>query len=129
GTNAKTLNDYVDQHLFVDRPQVVRGPDLWTFFQAHPSLLPDCIHPTYTAPSGQLNGYEQLQRQWRDAMVANVYTGAGGGTGPTPTSTSVPVTATATMTPVPSTPTSTAVPPTATATQTPVPPTDTPVPS
>jgi len=90
GTNAKTLNDYVDQHLFADRPQVVRGPDLWTFFKNNPSLLHDCIHPTYTAPSGQLNGYEQLQRQWRDAMLANVYNASGGAVTMTPTSLTFP---------------------------------------
>jgi len=75
GTNAKTLNDYVDAHLWADRPTVVRGPDLWTFFQQHPELLHDGIHPTYTAAAGQLNGYEQYQRLWRDAMLANVYSG------------------------------------------------------
>ena len=73
GTNAKMLNDYVDQHLWVDRPQVVAGPDLWTYFQANPSQLSDCIHPTYSAPDGLLNGYEQYLRQWRDAMLTNTY--------------------------------------------------------
>lgn len=64
GTNAQTLNNYVAAHLWTDRPEVVRGPDLWTFYRQNPGLLRDCIHPTYAAEAGQLNGYEQFQRQW-----------------------------------------------------------------
>ncbi|HEX8918792.1 MAG TPA: SGNH/GDSL hydrolase family protein, partial [Chloroflexota bacterium] len=130
GTNAKTLNDYVDAHLFVDRPGVIRGPDLWTFFYNNQNLLQDCIHPTYTESNGQLSGYEQLQRQWRDALMANVYnaTPTGSPTRVTTTVPSVSPTASSTTTPTQSPlPTSTPTPtvpsasPTATSTATPSP--------
>ena len=68
-TNAATLNSYINAHLWGERPQALRGPDLWTFFQQHPALLRDCIHPTYTAPPGQLSGYEQYQRQWATTIL------------------------------------------------------------
>jgi hypothetical protein len=125
GANAKLLNDHVDARLPVDRPQAVRGPDLWTYFKNNPGLLRDCVHPTFNAPAGQLNGYEQFQRQWRDAMLATVYNASG--TPPPPTTTPT-VTLTPTQTAIPATPTSTntPVPPTATATKTPVPATATP---
>ncbi|MGN6565858.1 MAG: cellulase family glycosylhydrolase [Thermomicrobiales bacterium] len=70
GINARTLNDYVAAHLWTDRPDVVKGPDLWTFYQQHPDLLRDCIHPTYELGAGALNGYEQYQRQWLNTIVA-----------------------------------------------------------
>jgi len=77
-TNAQTLNSRIDQ-LYTDRPQVIHGPDLYTFFNAHQNLINnDGIHPTYdhsvTAGTYQgFVGYEWLQREWRDAMLANVY--------------------------------------------------------
>ena len=69
GTNAKTLNTYVDGRLWSDRPTTVRGPDLFAFFQQNPWLLRDCIHPTYTSPTNQLNGYEQYQRKWASIIA------------------------------------------------------------
>jgi hypothetical protein len=73
--NAQALNNHVDANLFTARPNVVRGPDLYTYFQANQNYVrSDCLHLTYSAASG-LNGYEQYQRLWRDAMIANVYGG------------------------------------------------------
>lgn len=75
GQNAQALNNYVNSHLATDRPSAIRGPDLWTSFSQNPSwIAPDCIHPTYSAPSGQLSGYEQYQRIWEQWAVANIYT-------------------------------------------------------
>ncbi len=47
--------------------QVVRGPDLWTFFKAHPSAISaDGLHPS---PAG----YAAHRRLWASAMLARVY--------------------------------------------------------
>ena len=74
GQNAQALNNYVNAHLATDRPDAVRGPDLWTpFSQNHSWISSDCIHPTYSAPSGQLNGFEHYQRVWEQWALATVY--------------------------------------------------------
>jgi hypothetical protein len=75
GQNAQALNSYVNAHLSTDRPGAMRGPDLWTpFSQNHGWISSDCIHPTYTAAAGQLDGFEQYQRIWTQWAVANIYT-------------------------------------------------------
>ena len=74
GQNAQALNTYVNAHLATDRPSAIRGPDLWTpFSQNHNWISSDCIHPTDTAPSGQLSGFEQYQRIWEQWSIANIY--------------------------------------------------------
>lgn len=74
GQNAQALNNYVNAHLATDRPSAIRGPDLWTPFLQHPGWISsDCIHPTYQAPSGQLNGYEQYQRIWEQWAATTLY--------------------------------------------------------
>ncbi|HEX9067918.1 MAG TPA: GDSL-type esterase/lipase family protein [Ktedonobacterales bacterium] len=74
GANAQAVNDYVSAHLLKDRPQVIRGPNLWKLFHDHPTYIgKDCIHPTLQAAPGQLSGYEAYQRAWRDTMLATVY--------------------------------------------------------
>jgi lysophospholipase L1-like esterase len=53
--------------LYVDFPQVVKGPDFWTYFMSHPELISsDDTHPTDVG----LGIYRQM---WADTMVANVY--------------------------------------------------------
>ena len=74
GQNAQALNNYVNAHLATDRPGAIRGPDLWTPFSQHRDWISsDCIHPTYQAPSGQLNGYEQYQRIWEQWAATTIY--------------------------------------------------------
>ncbi len=74
GQNAQALNNYVNAHLATDRPSAIRGPDLWTpFSQNHSWISSDCIHPTYQAPSGQLNGFEQYQRIWEQWSATTIY--------------------------------------------------------
>jgi lysophospholipase L1-like esterase len=47
--------------------QIVHGPDLWTYFKAHPSLIgADGLHPSEA-------GYGAFRRLWATAMVARVY--------------------------------------------------------
>jgi lysophospholipase L1-like esterase len=47
--------------------QVVRGPDLWSYFKAHPSLIgQDGLHPSEA-------GYGAFRREWARAMLARVY--------------------------------------------------------
>jgi lysophospholipase L1-like esterase len=47
--------------------RIVKGPDLWTYFKAHPDLIgPDDLHPTET-------GYTVYRRLWANAMLARVY--------------------------------------------------------
>jgi lysophospholipase L1-like esterase len=55
------------QQLYAAYPQVVHGPDLWAYFQAHQSLIGgDDLHPSAA-------GYAAYRQQWADAMLANVY--------------------------------------------------------
>lgn len=53
--------------LYKAFPQIIKGPDLWTFFQKHQNLIPnDNIHPTEM-------GYGAYRQQWANAMLAEVY--------------------------------------------------------
>ena len=63
GLNAKIAQ------LYTQFPQIVHGPDLWTFFQTHQNLISgDNLHPSEA-------GYVAYRQQWANAMVANVYGG------------------------------------------------------
>ena len=85
--NIPALNDQIDA-LYAAYPSIVRGPDLWTYFQAHPGdLSSDCLHPS---PAG----YVSFRQQWASAMSARVY----GKRAPTPAPTVAP---TPSPTPVP----------------------------
>jgi lysophospholipase L1-like esterase len=64
--NGPVLNQQI-QALYTRFPQVVRGPDLWSYFQSNQSLISaDNLHP---APAG----YVALRGQWAAAMTAAVY--------------------------------------------------------
>ena len=61
-TGIATLNARI-AGLYSAYPQVLRGPDLWTFFQANPSLISnDDVHPTF-------DGYFLLKKLWADTMA------------------------------------------------------------
>ena len=54
-------------NLYVDYPKVVRGPDFWSYYMAHPELISsDNTHPTDIG----LGLYREL---WAKAMLAIVY--------------------------------------------------------
>lgn len=64
--NVPALNDQIDA-LYAAYPEIVRGPDLWAYFQAHPAdISADCIHPTD-------QGYIGYRQQWVNAMTSRVY--------------------------------------------------------
>jgi hypothetical protein len=66
GFNAKI------QALYTAYPQIVHGPDLWTFFANNQSLIGgDNLHPSTV-------GYGAYRQQWANAMLANVYAAASG---------------------------------------------------
>jgi len=47
--------------------QIVHGPDLWTYFKTHPSLIgADGLHPSEA-------GYGAFRRAWAKAMLTRVY--------------------------------------------------------
>ena len=55
------------KQLYIDYPQVVQGPDFWTFYMNNPGLISsDNTHPTDVG----LGIYRQM---WAQAMLANVY--------------------------------------------------------
>jgi lysophospholipase L1-like esterase len=57
------------QALYAAYPQVVHGPDLWSYFKANQSLISgDGLHPSAA-------GYAGFRQQWANAMLANVYGG------------------------------------------------------
>lgn len=47
-------------------PQIIHGPDLWTFFQNHHDLISnDTIHPT-------IAGFAAYRQQWASAMLSEI---------------------------------------------------------
>ena len=63
---APSLNARIDA-LYKAFPQIIRGPNLWTFFQSHQNLISnDNIHPTDA-------GFGSYRLQWANAMLAEVY--------------------------------------------------------
>jgi hypothetical protein len=61
------LNAEIDA-LYKGFPQIIKGPDLWAFFQSHQQLISsDNIHPTDA-------GDGAYRQQWANAMLAEVYT-------------------------------------------------------
>ena len=78
--------------LYAEFPQIVRGPDLWSFFSARRDLLaPGDIHPTAA-------GYAALRSQWAQTLLSTVYSGTPTAPAPvpSPTATAVPTTPPAT---------------------------------
>ena len=63
------INDAI-RALWANNPQIVPGPDFWSYFQAHPTQLSDCIHPTVN------EGTDAYRKLYADRMLANVYQGA-----------------------------------------------------
>lgn len=60
------INAKIDA-LYQTFPQVIKGPDLWTFFANHQNLISqDNIHPT----DAGFGAYRQL---WAETMLAEVY--------------------------------------------------------
>lgn len=60
------LNAKIDA-LYQAFPQIIKGPDLWAFFDANQSLISsDNIHPTDT-------GFGAYRQQWANAMLNEVY--------------------------------------------------------
>lgn len=63
-----TPNYWITHTLYGEFPQVVHGPDLWTYFDQHQSLIntSNCPHPTTT---GQ-NDYRTL---WASTLLSEIY--------------------------------------------------------
>jgi lysophospholipase L1-like esterase len=63
---APALNTKIDA-LYLAYPQIIKGPDLWSFFQSHQNLISkDDIHPTDT-------GYGAYRQEWANVMLGEVY--------------------------------------------------------
>lgn len=67
--NVPTFNAKIQQ-LYDAYPEIIEGPDLYTYFQNNQSYIAnnDCIHPE--AP----DGWTAYREQWAQAMAAAVYT-------------------------------------------------------
>lgn len=71
-----SLNAKITQ-LYSDFPQIIKGPDLYTFFSTHQSEISgDCIHPTDPA------GYTDYLTQWVNSVETSVYTAPSVSTSP-----------------------------------------------
>ncbi len=71
--NGPTINAALAS-LFSSYPQIIQGPDLWTYFAANQNLISnDGIHPTDPAASTG-NGYIAYRQLWASALLANAYT-------------------------------------------------------
>ena len=87
-TNVPSYNAEIET-LYAAYPQIIKGPDLWTFFQNNPGLIgSDGVHPT-------ADGFTAMRQQWANTMLAEVYNE----TPTTPTPTIIPATPTLTPTP------------------------------
>ena len=64
-----TANYSIVNTLYAKFPQVIHGPDLWTYFNTHQSLMStsNCPHPT--TPTGE-DAYRAL---WASTMLGEVY--------------------------------------------------------
>jgi lysophospholipase L1-like esterase len=63
---APRLNARI-RSLYRSYRKIVRGPDLWAYFKAHPGLIGgDGLHPSEA-------GYGAFRRLWASAMLARVY--------------------------------------------------------
>ncbi len=64
------LDDYNNQilRIYEEYPQVMKGPDLYTFLKEHPECLSsDGVHPSS-------EGYDTIRHLWAETMYASVYT-------------------------------------------------------
>jgi hypothetical protein len=65
--NGPAMNAKIDQ-LYTDFPEIVPGPDLWTYFLNHQSEISgDNVHPNNT-------GFVGMRQQWANKMITEVYT-------------------------------------------------------
>ncbi len=63
---APSYNAQIDA-LYAAYPQIIKGPDLWAFFQSNPNYISsDNVHPT-------ADGYNAMRQQWAYAMLESVY--------------------------------------------------------
>lgn len=67
--NVPTFNAKI-QALYAAYPKIIKGPDLYTYFQNNQSYISgaDCIHPNATG------GWTAYRAQWAQAMIPAVYT-------------------------------------------------------
>ena len=65
--NVPAFNHQI-QKLYAAFPQIVKGPDLYSYFKAHQTYVSsnDCIHPNAT-------GMGLYRKQWANAMLNAVY--------------------------------------------------------
>lgn len=65
-TNAPKLNKKIKE-LYAKYPQIIKGPDLWTYFKNNPDKLSsDGVHPNK-------EGYAALRQQWLSVVISEVY--------------------------------------------------------
>lgn len=63
---APALNAQITR-LYSTFPQIIHGPDLWSFFQSHQNLIStDDIHPTEA-------GFGAYRQQWARTMLTEIY--------------------------------------------------------
>lgn len=64
--NIPAFNQRIQQ-LYAEFPQIVPGPDFWSYFRQHPSLIgAGDIHPTP-------QGYAAMRELWAATMLTEVY--------------------------------------------------------
>jgi hypothetical protein len=74
--NIPAYNAKIEQ-LYSEYPQIVHGPDFWTFFTARPELVgAGDVHPT-----GQ--GDAAMRQLWAETLLSGVYAGPPGQADPT----------------------------------------------
>jgi lysophospholipase L1-like esterase len=63
---APSLNEKIEQ-LYQSYPQIVRGPDFWTFFKSNPHLISeDKLHPSD-------QGFGEYRKLWVEVALKSIY--------------------------------------------------------
>jgi S-layer homology domain/GDSL-like Lipase/Acylhydrolase family len=67
--NVPLYNEKIEK-LYQEFPQIIKGPDLWTFFYENQHYISDdpddYVHPT-------VDGYNAMRQAWADTMLDRVY--------------------------------------------------------
>lgn len=66
GITSSEGRENIDR-IYEEYPQVIPGPNFYSYFEEHPEQLADGVHP-------DTDGYDAMRRMWAETMYELVYT-------------------------------------------------------
>ena len=72
GPYVPDYNAMIDR-IYEEYPQVIPGPDFYSYFEEHPEQLSDGVHP-------DTDGYDAMRQMWAETLYERVYTAETGET-------------------------------------------------